>query len=113
MNRARTRAKLTTAVGVLTLLFGAFLVVAPAASADPPGNNGTVKLDGLDLNDGPGHTGKPNDPDETDPDNDPHLKCGFQLEFFNFDTGEQADIDLHGCIRPPGTTASSSFEDML
>jgi hypothetical protein len=80
---------LTVAAGMLLAVAG--MATAPA-KADPKGNNGTVKLDGLDLNDGPGHTGKPNDPDETDPDNDPHVTCGFQLEFFNFDLGQKADI---------------------
>ena len=80
------------------MLLGVFLVLAPGAGAaqpgtpGPPGNNGTVKLDGITLDDGPGHTQAPNDPDETEPDNDPHLDCGLQLEFFNFDEGQLADI---------------------
>ena len=74
-------------VGIL----GIAMLVGPAG-ADPPGNNGTIKLDGLGLNDGPGHSNQPNDPDETSPDNDPHVSCGYQVEFFNFDTGQTADI---------------------
>lgn len=60
----------------------------------PAGNNGTVKVDGLDLADGPGHTEAPNDADETEPDTDPHLSCGFQVEFFGFDAGQRADLIL-------------------
>lgn len=58
----------------------------------PPGNNGTVKIDGVDLNDGPGHSDQPNDPSDDGTDNDPHVTCGFQVEFFNFDEGQTADI---------------------
>jgi hypothetical protein len=58
----------------------------------PRGNNGTVKIDGIDLDDGPGNSNQPNDPDENVTDNDPHVTCGFQVEFFNFDRGQKADI---------------------
>lgn len=78
------------AAAALSLTLSVLTLLAPPSSAN--GNNGTVKLDGLDLNDGPGHSNQPNDPDETEPDNDPHLDCGLQLEFFNFDTGQKADI---------------------
>lgn len=91
--RARTHphkiGRILTVVGVA--MIGTAMLIGPA-SADPPGDNGTIKLDGLGLDDGPGHSGQPNDPDETDPDNDPHVSCGYQVEFFNFDTGQTADI---------------------
>jgi LPXTG-motif cell wall-anchored protein len=100
-------AKAVTAASVLSLLFAASVMTAPGAGAQnhdpgPPGNNGTVKLDGLDLDDGPGHTNGPNDPGEMEPDNDPHLTCGLQLEFFNFDAGQLADI-VFTAKAPTGT----------
>ena len=100
-------AKAVTAASVLSLLLAASVLTAPGAGAQnhdpgPPGNNGTVKLDGLDLDDGPGHTDAPNDPGEMEPDNDPHLTCGFQLEFFNFDAGQLADI-VFTAKAPTGT----------
>ena len=44
MEHARKRAKLTAAVGILTMLFGAMLVLAPSAGADLP--EGTVTIVG-------------------------------------------------------------------
>ncbi|WP_432890300.1 hypothetical protein ACQPYH_12510 [Kribbella sp. CA-245084] len=72
------------AAGALTLLLGATtLLVAPSANADqavvaggnkgnPPGNNGTVKIEGADIQSGP-------------PDNNPHQGCTFVVEFYNYD----------------------------
>jgi hypothetical protein len=44
----------------------------------PPGNNGTVKLDGVPLGNGKG--------------NEPHVGCVFNVEFYNFDEGDEADF---------------------
>lgn len=44
----------------------------------PPGNNGTVKIDGVPLGNGKG--------------NEPHVGCVFNVEFYNFDEGEPADF---------------------
>jgi hypothetical protein len=60
---------------------GALLtLLAPAANADPeraesrpPGNNGTVKVDSL--------------PFDSHPDNQPHVGCLFQIDFYGFDEG--------------------------
>lgn len=49
------------------------LLSAPAAFADPPGNNGTVKIDGVEF--------------DTHPDNEPHVGCTFQVDFYGFDEG--------------------------
>ncbi|MEV4261248.1 hypothetical protein [Kribbella sp. NPDC049584] len=71
--------------GALSLLLGATaLLVAPSANADqtavagshnPPGNNGTVKIEGADIQSGP-------------PDNNPHQGCTFSVEFYNYDKGD-------------------------
>jgi hypothetical protein len=75
------------AAGALALLLGATtLLVAPSANADqttvanghkgnPPGNNGTVKIEGADLQSGP-------------PDNNPHQGCTFSVEFYNYDKND-------------------------
>src|SRR3546814_2316494 len=103
----RQRRKLFAGAGVISMLFGALMVVAPvtagAEGSDPSGFNGTVKVDGLDLDDGPGHTNKPNDPRADKTDNDPHVACGLQLEFFNFDEGETAEITI--TAHPPSGRA--------
>ena len=48
------------------------------AKGKPPGNNGTVKIDGVPLKGGKG--------------NEPHVACDFNVEFYNFDEGDQADF---------------------
>jgi hypothetical protein len=56
--------------GCLTL--GGF--AAPAAFAqDPGGNNGTVKVDGV--------------PFGAHPNNEPHVGCIFEIDFYNYDAG--------------------------
>ena len=42
--------------------------LATPAFADPPGNNGTVKIDGDAFDD--------------DPNNEPHVGCTFQVDFY-------------------------------
>lgn len=53
------------------------MIVAAGGSAsaggNPPGNNGTVKVDGLAFDDSLG--------------NEPHVDCLFQIDFFGFDQG--------------------------
>jgi hypothetical protein len=50
-----------------------------AAGGDPPGNNGTIKIDGRPFDDAP--------------DNEPHPGCVFQVDFYGFDAGD-LDADL-------------------
>jgi LPXTG-motif cell wall-anchored protein len=56
-----------------------------APGADPRGANGTVKIDGAAFDDGI--------------DNEPHVSCDFQVDFFNFDAGERANIVF--AVQPP------------
>lgn len=49
-------------------LSGAALATPPA---DPPGNNGTVKVDGVAF--------------DTNSDNEPHVGCTFQIDWYGFD----------------------------
>jgi len=102
MNARQTR-KLFAGAGMISMLLGTLMVVAPvgagATQGDVSGFNGTVSVDGLALDDGPGHTTKPNDPRDDKTDTDPHVDCGLQLEFFNFDSGETADITI--TAQPP------------
>jgi LPXTG-motif cell wall-anchored protein len=112
MHIARTRAKALTAMGIITMLFGALLIMAPSAAADPPGNNGFVKIDGLGEVDGPGHSVAPNDPDDNGPDNDPHIDCGIQLEFFDFDLEQTADV-VFWAHPPTGAVPRVAAEEEL
>ena len=55
------------------------LLATPAwAAGDPPGANGTVKIDGVPLDSGIA--------------NEPHVNCDFNVDFFNFDEGQRANI---------------------
>src|SRR3954452_13347009 len=73
------------------LAVGALAVTALAApfatsAATPPGPNGTIKLDRL--------------PFDTDPNNQPHVGCLFQLDFYGFDQGAyNAGVDFS--VQPP------------
>jgi LPXTG-motif cell wall-anchored protein len=61
---------------------------AAAAATDPAGNNGTVKIDGVPFDNWP-------------PNNEPHVTCEFEIQFFGFDEGQTADITLKG--HPPSS----------
>jgi hypothetical protein len=66
-------------VKVATLLATLVVIVLSAGSsigfaANPPGNNGTVKVDGQPFDD--------------TPDNQPHVGCMFQIDFYGFDEGD-------------------------
>jgi hypothetical protein len=67
--RTRSRA---LAVGAIALLSVGALA-APASAANPPGNNGTVKVDSKEF--------------DTLPDNEPHAGCVFQIDYYGFDEG--------------------------
>src|SRR6266542_3347355 len=81
------------AVGLLILAVTVLAEVphlrtAPVA-ANPPGNNGTIKVDGLPFDD--------------QPNNEPHVGCTFQIDFYGFDQGDlNADV-LFEAIPPTGT----------
>ena len=47
---------------------------ANAPPSDPPGNNGTVKIDGVEF--------------DSHPNNQPHVGCTFQVDFYGFDEGD-------------------------
>ncbi len=54
----------------LAIMFGT------TANAIPPGNNGTIKIDGAAFDDAP--------------NNEPHVGCTFQVDFYGFDEGRPA-----------------------
>ena len=87
----RTHWSRLSAVG--TLLFAVGIIGAPAGLAErtPGGNNGFVKVDGIDM--------------DARPDNDPHPGCTFVLEFYNYDQGDlQASVTFE--LQPPTTRAA-------
>jgi hypothetical protein len=66
---------LSAVLGLLLTATGAFVLVQPASATgdEPPGANGSVKIDEA--------------PVDSDPSNEPHVGCGFSLQFFGFDEG--------------------------
>lgn len=78
-------------LGTVVLLVGVIMAVgASAALADPPGNNGTVKIDGAEFS--------------QLPNNEPHPGCLFDVEFFNFDA-DVGDATVTFRLHPPTGTS--------
>lgn len=81
-------ARVLAAAGASALL--ALLVAASPALAtpdnkgehgNPPGNNGTIKVDDAPFDD--------------HPNNEPHVDCVFEIDFYNFDQGDYyADVEF-------------------
>ena len=68
MRSLRSMLVVGSAVCVMVAVAGSAL-----AAGNPPGNNGTVKINGMPL--------------ETSGANDPHVGCAFAIDFFGFDEG--------------------------
>ena len=67
------------------------------ASADPPGNNGTVKVDDVVFDD--------------HPDNEPHVGCVFQIDWYGFDAGEDLFSHVTFEVHPPTGKPAILLED--
>jgi hypothetical protein len=78
----------------------AVLLAIPAAgsAAKPAGNNGTVKVDG--------------NPFDSHPNNEPHVGCVFQVDFYGFDEG---DLNAHVTfsVQPPSGTGIILEDDVF
>jgi hypothetical protein len=65
-------------IAVAVMVAGAAMVLAgpgwASAGPNPPGNNGTIKLDATPFDD--------------HPNNQPHLGCVFQVDFYGYDEGD-------------------------
>ncbi|MDQ1498684.1 MAG: hypothetical protein QOI86_2024 [Actinomycetota bacterium] len=88
--RARRR-RMGAGLGALPL--AAVLAFANPAGATsshttngPPGNNGTVKIDGK--------------PFDNLPNNEPHVGCGFEVDFYGFDMGD-LNAKVTFAVQPP------------
>jgi hypothetical protein len=77
---------------LVALVMGVLSVswMSAVAYADPPGNNGTVKIQ------------EHGDIDSI-PDNDPHVGCQFQIEFRGFDEGDLTATWALAAQPPSGT----------
>ena len=85
MRHLRIRGSAGLLIITLSMLL-ALVVAAPVAAKNPPGNNGTVKIDRLPFDD--------------HPNNEPHVGCQFQVDFYGFDEGDLwADVTFEA--HPP------------
>ena len=87
-------------VGLASMFGGAACLVATIpgqASADPPGNNGTVKVDGEEFDD--------------HPDNEPHVGCIFQIDWYGFDEGDDLFSHVACEVHPPTGKPEVILED--
>jgi hypothetical protein len=75
---------------LLLVILGATVLASPSGSslAVPPGNNGTIKVDGVAFDD--------------HPNNEPHVGCSFQVDMYGYDAGDlEAALTFTG-IPPTG-----------
>jgi len=65
----------------------------------PPGNNGTVKVDGREF--------------DTHPDNEPHPGCDFQIDFYGYDEGDLTADIFFTLQAPSGSGPLASRTDIF
>ena len=73
-------------LAALAAVASAVLLVPATSSAAPPGNNGTIKIDGVLW--------------DEHPNNEPHPGCVFQVDFYNYDLGN-LDATVKFAAQPP------------
>jgi LPXTG-motif cell wall-anchored protein len=73
------------------------------AKPNPAGNNGTIKVDGLAFDD--------------DPNNEPHVTCPFQVDFYGYDEGDlNAEVTFEAqepTTRPGKDTDQTLLKDTV
>jgi len=83
MSQVRTASR----IGIAVASAAGLMLGSPAnAAPNPPGNNGTVKIDALPFDDAP--------------NNEPHVGCRFQVDFYGYDQGD-LDADVTFESHPP------------
>jgi len=94
MSTSPTRKRVGIGAIVAGLTLAGFGTFAPTANAQdsPAGNNGTIKIDGVDF--------------DIHPDNEPHPGCVFQVDFYGFDA--LTDVAIVFEAQPP----TGGFEEI-
>jgi hypothetical protein len=97
--QARRLGKLVGTAMTIALAVGLPLLASPASAApNPPGNNGTIKVDGQPFDDAP--------------DNEPHVGCTFQVDFYGYDQGDLfADVTFEA--HPPTGPVQTLLTDTV
>jgi hypothetical protein len=84
--RLRTRKAIWLIVVAMVVTAGVAVAQLASAAPNPPGNNGTIKVDDVPFDDAP--------------DNEPHVGCTFQVDFYGYDEGDLfADVTFES--HPP------------
>ena len=71
-------------LSVFVIALAGVALAATSALGDPPGANGTIKID--------------RQPFDSHPNNQPHVGCNFQVDFYGFDQGNfnaKVTFELH------------------
>jgi hypothetical protein len=72
---------------------------SPSHPGGPPGNNGTVKIDGKAF--------------DSHPNNEPHVGCVFEVDFYGFDLGDDLDATVTFAVQPPTGKPAVLLTDTL
>ncbi len=88
------RSKLLLTAVVIGLIAAASLAGWASAAPNPPGNNGTVKIDDTPFDD--------------HPNNEPHVGCTFEVDFYGYDEG-----DLHASVEFTAIPPTGNGEVLL
>src|SRR5262245_29288021 len=91
----RRRRAIAGIAGMLSWAARRVATIPGQASADPPGNNGTVKIDGVEF--------------DSHPDNEPHVGCIFQVDWYGFDE----DPDLFSQVTFQAWPPTGNGEELL
>ncbi|MFZ0322638.1 MAG: hypothetical protein WAN48_00720 [Actinomycetes bacterium] len=90
------RTSVTLAAAGLAVLAGAVVpLTAGNAAVNPAGNNGTVKIDAIPIEDNA-------------PNNEPHVACQFDIDFYNYADDAVAQILIEGQAPSGSGTVYSS-----
>jgi hypothetical protein len=86
MPHSKGMTRRTWLVGLLAVMLTLAVPQIAGATPNPPGNNGTIKVD--------------REPFDSAPDNEPNVGCTFQVDFYGFDEGDlNADVTFEA--HPP------------
>ncbi|WP_460524729.1 hypothetical protein [Flindersiella endophytica] len=97
--RIRRSGVVTALLGLALTAFGAVALAQPASATggdQPPGANGSVKIDEA--------------PVDSDPSNEPHVGCGFTVQFFGFDEGTNTAEVVFTAQDPSGDAVVTAVE---
>ena len=85
-------------IGLWILALAIGITPVALAAAPPPGNHGTIKIDGLDF--------------DQLPNNEPHVGCNFQVDFYGYDALQPVHLTFE-TQAPTGTRLLLTDDQVL